>query len=155
MEKRIWHSSYDSGVPPEADFEDMVIPDLLRRAAKNYPDTPALLFLNASMTYRELETEVARLATALANLGVGKDSRVAVHLPNLPQTVISTFAVFSLGAQCVMTNPLYVPREIEHQWNDAGCETAITTDFLFERRLRADRWTGCSMRCPSPTSSSR
>ncbi len=61
---------------------------------------------------------------------------MAIQLPNLPQTVIAYYATLSLGAQAVMTNPLYVEREIEHQWNDAGCALAVVADFLFERRIR-------------------
>ena len=72
-------------------------------------------------------------------MGVGPDSKVAVHLPNLPQTVIAVSAILRLGAPSVMTNPLYVGREIEHQWNDAGCETAITANFLYERLLKNRR----------------
>jgi long-chain acyl-CoA synthetase len=83
-----------------------------------------------------LKDQVDRLATALAALGVTRETRVAIHLPNLPQTVIAYYAVLSLGGQVVMTNPLYVERELEHQWNDAGCELAITADFLFATRLR-------------------
>jgi long-chain acyl-CoA synthetase len=72
-------------------------------------------------------------------LDVIADSRVAIHLPNIPQTVIATMAVLSLRAQTVMTNPLYVPRELEHQWNDAGCTVAITADYLFKRVIHPIR----------------
>ena len=58
-----------------------------------------------------------------------------MQLPNLPQTVIAFYAALSLGATVVMTNPLYVEREIEHQWNDAGCTVAVVADFLFDRRV--------------------
>ena len=75
----------------------------------------------------------------LAGLGVTSGTRVAIQLPNLPQTVIAFYAVLRLGAVVVMTNPLYVEREIEHQWNDADCDVAITTDFLFAGRIAAIR----------------
>ena len=87
------------------------------------------------MTYRELQADVDRFAAALTRLGVGPGIRVAVQLPNLPQTVIAFYAALSLGATVVMTNPLYVEREIEHQWNDAGCTVAVVADFLFDRRV--------------------
>ena len=80
-----------------------------------------------------------RFATALSAFGVTAGTRVAIQLPNLPQTVIAFYAVLRLGAIVVMTNPLYVEREIEHQWNDAGCSVAITTDFLFARRIAGIR----------------
>ena len=135
MSSKTWHRFYDPGVPPVLEFEDITLPGFLERSAAEYPDATALIFLNRTMTYRELQADVDRFAAALARLGVGPGIRVAVLLPNLPQTVIAFYAALSLGATVVMTNPLYVEREIEHQWNDAGCTVAVVADFLFDRRV--------------------
>ena len=135
MSSKTWHRFYDPGVPPVLEFEDITLPCFLERSAAEYPDATALIFLNRTMTYRELQADVDRFAAALARLGVGPGIRVAVLLPNLPQTVIAFYAALSLGATVVMTNPLYVEREIEHQWNDAGCTVAVVADFLFDRRV--------------------
>lgn len=139
MEERVWHQFYDDGVPASIDFEDLTIPRFLERSAAEYGDAIAVIFMNSRLTYRQLKEEVDRFATAMAGLGVGKDTKVAIQLPNLPQTVIAYYATLSLGAQAVMTNPLYVKREIEHQWNDAGCSLAVVADFLFESRIKAMR----------------
>ena len=139
MEPRIWHRSYDGGVPPDIEFEDIPLPRVLERSARAHGDAPAVIFLNCRLTYRQLKEEVDRFATALAGLGVTRDTRVAIQLPNLPQTVIAYYATLSLGAQAVMTNPLYVEREITHQWNDAGCAVAVVADFIFEGRIRGIR----------------
>mgnify|MGYP001284296009 CR=1 FL=1 len=139
MKERIWHGSYDEGVEAEIDFQDVSIAGWLSRSARLHADRPAVAFMNCRMTYSQLDQQVDRLATALAGMGVGKGTSVAIHLPNLPQTVISFFAVQRLGARAVMTNPLYVPREIEHQFKDADVEVAITADFLWERHLRGMR----------------
>ena len=135
MSTKTWHRFYDPGVPPLLEFEDITLPGFLERSAAEYPDATALIFLNRTMTYRELQADVDRFAAALARLGVGPGIRVAVQLPNLPQAVIAFYAALSLGATVVMTNPLYVEREIEHQWNDAGCTVAVVADFLFDRRV--------------------
>ena len=135
MSSKTWHRFYDPGVPPVLEFEDITLPGFLERSTAEYPDATALIFLNRTMTYRELQADVDRFAAALARLGVGPGIRVAVQLPNLPQTVIAFYAALSLGATVVMTNPLYVEREIEHQWNDAGCTVAVVADFLFDRRV--------------------
>ena len=140
MEPRIWHRSYDSGVPPDIEFEEIPLPQVLERSARAHGDAPAVIFLNCRLTYRQLKEEVDRFATALAGLGVTRDTRVAIQLPNLPQAVIAYYATLSLGAQAVMTNPLYVEREITHQWNDAGCAVAVVADFLFEGRIRGIRY---------------
>jgi len=136
VEPRIWHKQYDSVVAPSLVYEPLVLPERLERSASAYPDMTAIAFLGARLTYGQLKDQVDRLATALAALGVTKGTRVAIHLPNLPQTVIAYYATLSLGGQAVMTNPLYVERELEHQWGDAGCTVAFTTDFLYAGRLR-------------------
>ena len=129
MDNRPWLQHYDPGVPQVAKFEDVPVPQFLERTAGTHPDVTALVFLNGRLSYGQLKDQVDRLATALAALGVGKDSRVAIQLPNLPQTVIAYYATLRLGAQAVLTNPLYTTREMEHQWKDAGCRVAIVTDM--------------------------
>ena len=139
MNRRVWHRSYDAGVPPSLEFLEQPLPAFLDRSARDYPDASALIFVNRHMTYRQLKEDVDRFAAALAGLGVKRGTRVAIQLPNLPQTVIAFYASLAVGATVVMTNPLYVEREIEHQWNDAGCSVVITTDYLFAHRLDAIR----------------
>ena len=139
MEERVWHRFYDQGVPVSIDFEGVSVPGFLEQSALEYGDSTAVIFMNCRLTYRQLKEEVDRFATALARLGVGKDTRVAIQLPNLPQTVVAYYATLSLGAHVVMTNPLYVEREITHQWTDAGCSLAVVADFLFESRIKGIR----------------
>jgi long-chain acyl-CoA synthetase len=136
---RPWFQHYDPGVPRSVTFEDVPVPQFLERAAAGHPDTIAVMFLNGRLTYRELKDQVDRLATALVSLGVAKDSRVAIQLPNLPQTVIAYYATLRLGAQAVFTNPLYTAAEMEHQWKDAGCTVAIVTDFTFDQKIKDHR----------------
>ena len=98
-----------------------------------------MVFENCRLSCSQLDMSVNSFANALADRGVGNDSRVAVQLPNLPQTAIAYYAVLKLGAQVVFTNPLYVEREIEHLWNDAEVETAVVGDWLYSSRLEALR----------------
>jgi len=139
MHDRPWFQHYDSGVPRAPAFEAVTVPQFLERAAASHPDATACVFLNGRLTYRELKDHVDRLATALAALGVGKNGRVAIQLPNLPQTVIAYYATLRLGAQAVFTNPLYTPKELAHQWKDAGCTVAIVTDFTFDQKIKDHR----------------
>ena len=126
-------------MPTALDLEALTVSQFLERAATDHGDATAIIYFNRRLTYRQLKSHVDRFATALAELGVRRDSRVAIQLPNIPQTVIAYYATLSLGAQAVMTNPLYTPRELEHQWKDAGCRVAVVTDFLFESRIRPAR----------------
>jgi long-chain acyl-CoA synthetase len=139
MEPRVWHSSYDPGVPPSLDYEQLTLPQMLERAASRHGDAPAILFHNCRLTYREMKDQVDRFAKALGSLGVGPGTRVAIQLPNIPQVVIAYYATLRLGAHAVLTNPLYVPREIEYQWKDSDCRVAVVTDFIFEAKIRGIR----------------
>ena len=128
-----WLNFYDPEVPTELVIPPLTIPDLLRQAAEKYPHQTALVFMGSRMPYRRLKREVDRLAAGLHGLGVSKGDRVAIMLPNCPQTVIAYYAVLSLGAVAVMTNPLYVERELEFQWGNAGVETVISLDMFWAR----------------------
>jgi long-chain acyl-CoA synthetase len=139
MERRTWHRYYDEGLSHQHTFADLTLTQALDRAAEQYPERIAIWFLNRRLTYRELQDQVHRLAAALVRLGVAPGTRVAIQLPNLPQTVIAYYAVLAAGGQVVMTNPLYVAREIEHQWFDASCEVAVVADFIWEQRIRPIR----------------
>jgi long-chain acyl-CoA synthetase len=139
MEKRPWLEHYDDGVPASIDYTGETIVDQFARIAKRYPGNVALIFKNKKISYAELDEDVERCGRAMAQLGVQKGTRVAIQLPTLPQAVIAYHAALRIGAEVVMTNPLYTPREIEHQWNDAGCELAVVADFLWDQKLRAVR----------------
>ncbi len=135
MQERPWHRHYDPGVPPSLPYEETALPQLLQHTAARVPDAPALAYLNARLSYRQLSDQVDRLAAAMAHLGIKPRARVAIHLPNTPQAVIAYYAALGLGAHVVLTNPLYTAREIEHQWNDAGCVLAVTADYLYAQHL--------------------
>lgn len=133
---RFWTKHYEAGVPADLPFEPLVLPDFLEQAVARWANRPALTLKGKTLTYDQLKEQVDRFATALASLGVQKDSRVALWLPNLPQMVIAFFATLKLGAQVVMTNPLYVERELEHQFNDANVSVVVTLDYLWWYKLR-------------------
>jgi len=133
---RIWHKSYDEGVPHQLPPSDRTVVDALAAAADQWPHNPALTLKGKTLTYGRLQDLVDRFATGLSELGVDRDSRVALWLPNLPQTVIAYYAILKLGAQVVNTNPLYVEREVEHQFNDAQVSVVVTLDYLWWHKLR-------------------
>jgi len=136
MDEREWHRHYAPGVPRTLDYGTLTVPGALRRSATEHPEAVAIVFGPGRIRYAELLDQVERFAGGLAALGVGPGERVAIQMPNLPQVVVAYYAVLSLGAQVVMTNPLYSDDEIEHQWNDAGCRVAIVADFLAVDRLQ-------------------
>jgi long-chain acyl-CoA synthetase len=126
-----WLAFYDEAVPAQLTVPPLTLGDLLKHSAKRYPNQTALVFMGARLSYGRLKTQVDRLAAALAALGVQPGDRVAIMLPNCPQAVIAYYATLSLGAVSVMTNPLYVERELEHQWRDAGVKVVISLNLFW------------------------
>ncbi|MBW1780947.1 MAG: long-chain fatty acid--CoA ligase [Deltaproteobacteria bacterium] len=142
MEERFWHKAYAQEVPPSLDYEEITLHDALERTAKRFPHTVALNMMGKKITYRELDELVNRFAGALADLGIGKGDKVALLIPNMPQVVIASYAVFRIGGVVVMNNPLYTERELEHQLNDSDSKMAICLDLLVPRMLKLKENTG-------------
>ncbi|MDW7740125.1 MAG: long-chain fatty acid--CoA ligase [Bacillota bacterium] len=130
---RPWLKVYAPGVPEEIEFERITMPRVLSRTAEKYPEQTALNWMGKKISYRELDHLVNRFARALTDLGVTEGDKVALLLPNLPQTVIANYAVFRLGAVSVMNNPLYTERELKHQLNDSESKIAVALDLLLPR----------------------
>jgi long-chain acyl-CoA synthetase len=138
-----WLDHYEQGVPAGVSVPDVPLVELLRSAAQKYASQtaihmvlkyfPAGLAIRSRMTYRELDQASDRFAAGLRYLGVRKGDRVALMLPNLPQSVVGYLGVLKAGGVVVNTNPTYTPRELQHQLHDSGTETILTLSGLYER----------------------
>jgi len=137
VEVKPWLSSYPVEVPPNYGYPKHNIAQFLLDSAAVYPKLIALEFLGYKMTYEQLVDSAARFANAMLRLGVRKDDRIAIMLPNCPQSVIAYFGTLMFGGIVVMTNPLYMPREIEHQMKDSGAKVIVTLDPLVARVEKA------------------
>ena len=133
MEEKVWYKSYVPGVPHHIDFEKLTIPQALSRSAERFGDRNAISYMGRSITFRELDGLVNSFARALADIGVGPGDKVAIVLPNIPQTIIANMAVYRLGAVVALNNPLYTEHELAYQFNDADAKVAITLSVLVPR----------------------
>lgn len=133
MTDHIWLSQYEPRVPRNIDYPDWTIVQLLHESASQFPDRAAISFYGKSITYRELDGASNRFAQALIGLGVNKEDRVAIMLPNIPQTVIAYFGILKTAARIVHVNPLYVERELEHQLRDSGSTVILALDLFYEK----------------------
>ncbi|MBN1148888.1 MAG: long-chain fatty acid--CoA ligase [Anaerolineales bacterium] len=133
MAERPWLKHYDEGVPHTLEYPKISLFNLLEEAARKYPDSPCTIFKGAKISYREMNAITDRLAAGLAKLGVKKGDRVGIFMPNTPQFVMAYFAILKLGGVVVATNPLYSPREIEHQANDSGVEIMLVMSNFYSR----------------------
>jgi len=132
-EDRPWTRHYDPLVKKRLDYRPGPLFEDLDRAAEKHPRRPAVVFQNWKITYKRLHILAETLAANLRTLGVRPGDRISIMLPNLPQTIIAYFAALKAGAVVVMTNPLYMEKELTHQLNDAGCETMILLDLLWPK----------------------
>ncbi len=121
-----WLASYESAVPRTIDYPDAPLQHLLKEAARRHPNNLATIYFGGKLTYAELYAQVNAFAAGLSAMGVKKGDRVALLLPNCPQNVIAYYGALTAGAIVVPTNPLYVEKELAHQFNDSGAETVVT-----------------------------
>ena len=133
MEQQVWHRFYDPEVESSLDYPETTLYELFEKAVQQSPGRTATLFFGARTSYRRLGQMVDQFAAALASLGVKREDRVALILPNLPVYPVAHFAAMKLGAVLVPTNPLYVERELEYQLNNSGAETIVALDKLHQR----------------------
>lgn len=133
MQDRPWIKNYDEGVPATLEYPEIVSHQIFEETASRYPNATCTIFNGATLTYREVDDLSDRLAAGLYGLGVKKGDKVGLFIPNTPQFVIAYYALLKLGAIVVATNPLYTPREIEHQVNDAGVEVMILMTNNYEK----------------------
>lgn len=102
------------------------IVELLEQAMQRFAAKPAFRCFGQTLTYADVDRHSRAFAAYLQDrLGVAKGARIAVMLPNIPAFPIATLGILRAGAAQVNVNPLYTPRELEHQLNDAGVETLV------------------------------
>lgn len=139
---RPWLKNYPEEIPHSLDIIEKPVHQYLINTAEEFPNKTALHFMGYEMTYKELYRDAMKLAAYLQHLGLQKDDRVSIMLPNCPQSVISFYGILLAGGIVVQTNPLYVERELEYQMNDAGAKMIITLDILFPRVTKVMPQTG-------------
>ncbi|HDL8502321.1 TPA: long-chain-fatty-acid--CoA ligase FadD [Yersinia enterocolitica] len=126
MEK-VWLKRYPADVPAEIDpdrYSSLV--EMFENAALRYADQPAFINMGEVMTFRKLEERSRAFAAYLQQgLGLQKGDRVALMMPNLLQYPIALFGILRAGMVVVNVNPLYTPRELEHQLNDSGAAAIV------------------------------
>nr|WP_314426606.1 long-chain-fatty-acid--CoA ligase FadD [uncultured Erwinia sp.] len=125
--QKVWLNRYPADVPAEinADRYRSLI-DLFEHAALRYAEQTAFINMGQSLSYRQLDERSRAFAAYLQQgLGLKKGDRVALMMPNLLQYPIALFGVLRAGMTVVNVNPLYTPRELEHQLNDSGASAIV------------------------------
>jgi long-chain acyl-CoA synthetase len=128
--ERIWLKSYPPGVPADADIDGYAnIGEILQATCRKFADLPAFTCMGTSLTYSDLERLSAQFGAWLQNeAGLKREDRVAIMLPNVLQYPVAIFGVLRAGMVVVNFNPLYTPREVEHQLNDSGATVIVVLE---------------------------
>lgn len=129
MEK-LWLKSYEQGVNPEIDISQYSsISDVFRQSVEKFADKPAFQNMGKMLTYAEVGKLATDFASYLQNvLKLPCGERVAIMMPNVLQYPIALFGILQAGLVAVNTNPLYTPRELEHQLKDSGATTIVVLE---------------------------
>lgn len=126
MTDRPWLAAYPQGVP--ADIDPSQYPSLVAlmdEAFTQYADRVAYSFMGKDVTYAQTDALSRAFAAYLQGLGLVKGDRVAIMMPNVPQYPVAVAAILRAGFVVVNVNPLYTPRELEHQLKDSGAKAIV------------------------------
>ena len=126
MTDRPWLSAYPDGVPADIDptqYASLV--ELMEESFGKFADRCAYSFLGKDTTFGQTDTQSRALAAYLQGLGLAKGDRVAIMMPNVPQYPVAVAAILRAGLVVVNVNPLYTPRELEHQLRDSGAKAIV------------------------------
>ncbi|MCA1390101.1 MULTISPECIES: long-chain fatty acid--CoA ligase [Bradyrhizobium] len=127
--ERIWLKQYPPGVPADIEptqYASLV--DLLEESFTKFADRKAFICMDKSISYRDLDQMSVALAAYLQGRGLQRGARIAIMMPNVLQYPVATAAVLRAGFAVVNVNPLYTPRELEHQLKDSGAEAIIVLE---------------------------
>jgi long-chain acyl-CoA synthetase len=124
--ERVWLESYPEGVPTDIDaseYESLV--GLMAESFAKYAQRTAYSFMGRDISYEETDVKSQSLAAYFQSLGLQKGDRVAIMMPNVPQYPVAVAAILRAGLVVVNVNPLYTPRELEHQLTDSGAKAIV------------------------------
>jgi len=128
MEK-IWLKHYPKGVPAEIDYKQYrSIGDLFEKSVATYRDRPAYTNMGKTISFGDLDRMSRDFGAWLQAKGLAKGARVAVMMPNCLQYPVCVFGALRAGCVVVNVNPLYTPRELEHQLKDSGAEVIVVLE---------------------------
>ncbi len=127
MSEKIWHQEYPEDVPHEIDASKYnSLKDLIETSFAKYKDLPAYTCMGKTLTFGELDERSRYFGAYLQKVaGLEKGDRVAVMLPNVLQYPVAVFGILRAGFCVVNVNPLYTPRELEHQLKDSGAKAIL------------------------------
>jgi long-chain acyl-CoA synthetase len=135
---RPWLTQYPAGVPADIDIDRFAsLKDVLGASCSRFASLPAFSSMGAELTFRQLDEASRAFAAWLqASAGLKRGDRVALMMPNLLQYPVALFGVLRAGMVVVNVNPLYTPRELEHQLKDSGAVAIVVLENFAHTLVR-------------------
>lgn len=131
--ERYWTKQYPAGVPAEVDIDQYgSLIDLLEQSFSKYANDKAYILMDKALTYGDLDRMSRAVGAYLQSLGLEKGDRVAIMMPNVPQYPVVLAGILRAGFVAVNVNPLYTPRELEHQLTDSGAKAIFIIENFAE-----------------------
>jgi len=126
MDSRPWLGAYPAGVPADIDASQYLsLVQLLEESFTRFAARPAYAFMGKEFSFGEVDSLSRALAAYFQGLGLVKGDRIAIMMPNVPQYPVAVAAILRAGFVVVNVNPLYTPRELEHQLKDSGSKAIV------------------------------
>jgi long-chain acyl-CoA synthetase len=123
---RPWLKHYPTGVPTQVNTDALpTLVALMEEGFRRHAELPAYRFMGKAFSFAQVDEMSRALAAWLQGQGLARGDRVAIMLPNVPQYPVAVAAVLRAGLVVVNVNPLYTPRELEHQLKDAGAKAIV------------------------------
>ena len=129
MTERVWLKSYPPGVPSDIDTSQYTsLVDLVEESFQKHAKKVAYSFMGKDITYAQTDSRSQAFAAYLQSLGLVKGDRVAIMMLNMPQYPVAVAGILRAGLVVVNVNPLYTPRELEHQLKDSGAKAIVVIE---------------------------
>jgi long-chain acyl-CoA synthetase len=127
--EKIWLKSYPAGIPAEIDVNEYAsLREVLEESCAKFGSRPAFSCMGRTITFADLDKLSAAFGAFLQGRGLTKGARVALMMPNVLQYPVCLFGILRSGCTVVNVNPLYTPRELEHQLTDSGAEMIVVVE---------------------------
>ena len=128
-----WKRHLAKDAPLYTDFEYRSVQSYLDEAAEKYGSRKAVIFQNLTYTYKQLKDKAEAFAASLRERGLKTGDRVAIMMPNIPQTIVAFWGAMKAGAVVVMTNPLYMEKELTHHFSDSTPKFLVVLDLFWNK----------------------
>ncbi|CAB1063401.1 Long-chain-fatty-acid--CoA ligase (EC [Olavius sp. associated proteobacterium Delta 1] len=135
-DQKPWLKTYPNWLPQTFELPETSVLDLFTTSVDAYPEDPCVCYFAAVYSYKKIHRMARNLAAALSEMGVGQGHRVLLVMQNIPQTIVTSLAVWMCNGVVVPINPMYTARDVTHLLDDSGARLIVCQDDLYESTVK-------------------